>query len=316
VPRLAPLFPFVLLGVSRSALAHVASNIASSSADRAEVLLVCALILFAAVLYIAGLLRIRTYVVRGRREIVSRMVAFAAGVAVLTVALLSPLDRWSAELFSMHMVQHELLMLGAAPLLVIGRPLPVWLWAFGAAGRGTIGRIVRPRGVRGVWSALLSPGLAWSCHALALWVWHVPKFFDAVLVSRPLHDLQHVTFLATALMFWTALLEERNRERRGAGILYLFTTTVHTSVLGALITFAAHPWYSTYLQMPVHWGLSALEDQQLGGLIMWVPGSMVYVGMALLLLARWIGSSDAPRPQESRVRSGANAHRLPGRVPR
>jgi putative membrane protein len=281
-----------LLVGSPAVVAHVASDLVSSSADRTDAFVVTALILLAAGLYSTGLMRLWAHAGRARRELLWRALAFAGGLLVLAGALLSPLDRWSAELFSMHMIQHELLMLAAAPLLVAGRPLPVWLWAFGATGRDTVVRAVRPRVVRVAWSAFVSPGIAWMCHALALWVWHVPKFFDAVLVSRPIHDLQHFTFLATALMFWAALFEERNRERRGAGILYLFTTTVHTSVLGALITFAARPWYSAYLQTPAHWGLSALEDQQLGGLIMWVPGSIVYVGTALFLLARWIAASD------------------------
>jgi putative membrane protein len=107
------------------------------------------------------------------------------------------------------------------------------------------------------------------------------------------HELQHLTFLLTALVFWAALFDERRRERQGAAILYLFTTTVHTSILGALITFAAHPWYASYLQTSTQWGLTALEDQQLGGLIMWVPGSLVYVGAALVLLARWIAAPEA-----------------------
>jgi cytochrome c oxidase assembly factor CtaG len=280
-----------LLAAAAPAGAHVASDLVSPG-EGADVLVVTSLIVLAAGLYAAGLMRVWTQSARGRRELVWRALAFAGGLLVLALALLSPLDRWSAELFSMHMIQHELLMLAAAPLLVMGRPLPVWVWAFGQGRRASVSRITRPRAVRVVWAALVSPGIAWMCHALALWVWHVPKFFDAVLVSRPIHDLQHVTFLATALMFWAALFEERSRERRGAGILYLFTTTVHASILGALITFAARPWYSAYLQTPTHWGFSALEDQQLGGLIMWVPGSIVYVGTALVLLARWIAASD------------------------
>lgn len=289
---LAAFFVLALALGSPAVFAHVASDLVSPSADRTDFLIVTALLVLAAALYAAGSMRLWGQAVRARRELLWRAVAFAGGILVLGLALLSPLDRWSAELFSMHMIQHELLMLGAAPLLVVGRPLPVWLWAFGARGRDAIARAVRPRFVRVAWAALVAPGIAWMCHALALWLWHIPKFFDAVLVSRPIHDLQHTTFLVTALMFWAALFEERSRERRGAGILYLFTTTVHTSVLGALITFAARPWYSAYLQTPAHWGLSALEDQQLGGLIMWVPGSIVYVGTALFLLARWIVASD------------------------
>lgn len=92
---------------------------------------------------------------------------------------------------------------------------------------------------------------------------------------------------------WSALLEERVRERQGAGVLYLFTTTVHTGVLGALLTFASHPWYEAYFLSSSEWNLAPLEDQQIGGLITWVPASLVYVGVGLALLARLIESSDA-----------------------
>jgi cytochrome c oxidase assembly factor CtaG len=225
-----------------------------------------------------------------------RAFAFASGLAILAIALLSPVDTWSGELFAIHMVQHELLMLGAAPLLVAGRPLPMFFWAFGSSWRSGIQRVIRGRAVRITWMLLTSAGVGWLAHALALWIWHVPRFFNAALADRSLHDLQHFTFLVSALMFWSALLEERRRAHQGAAILYLFTTTVHTSILGALITFAARPWYSAYLQTPPHWGISVLEDQQLGGLIMWVPCSMVYVGVALFLLAKWIIASEATAP--------------------
>jgi putative membrane protein len=246
-------------------------------------------ILATAVLYCVGLLRLRSAAPK-RRRIFGRALAFAAGLCVLCIALISRLDAWSAELFSAHMVQHELLMLAAAPLLVLGRPLPIFLWAFGPAWRDRMATLSRLGVVRRLWSGLVSAGPAWSLHALALWIWHVPRFFNAALLHRGIHDLQHLTFLLSALVFWAALFDERRRERQGAAILYLFTTTVHTSILGALITFARHPWYASYLQLSTGWHLSALEDQQLGGLIMWVPGSLVYVGAALVLLARWIAA--------------------------
>jgi cytochrome c oxidase assembly factor CtaG len=210
---------------------------------------------------------------------------------VLALALLSPLDRWGAELFAIHMVQHEALMLIAAPLLVLGRPLPVFLWAFSGSWRAGLARFSQNRTVGSLWAGLCAPLSGWILHALALWIWHAPRLFNAVLIHRGVHDLQHFTFLATALLFWTALFQERRRAHQGAAILYLFTTTVHTGVLGALITFAQRPWYSAYLQTSRSWGFTPLEDQQLGGLIMWVPGSLVYIGVALVLLARWIQSS-------------------------
>jgi putative membrane protein len=209
------------------------------------------------------------------------------------LALLSPLDRWGAQLFALHMVQHELLMLIAAPLLVLGRPLPMFLWAFDERARAGLARLANSAVVQSIWSTLLSPLVAWLLHALALWLWHVPRFFDAVLQDAVLHDVQHLSFLLAALVFWAAMIETRRQEQQGAAILYLFTTTIHTSVLGALITFATRPWYAAYLQIPRAWGLTALEDQQLGGLIMWVPGSLVYVGIALALLVRWIRASDS-----------------------
>jgi putative membrane protein len=197
------------------------------------------------------------------------------------------------------MVQHEVLMLIAAPLLVLGRPLPVFLWAFPATWRLALGHASQTRVLSRVWSELTRPLTAWGLHALALWAWHTPRLFEAALVNRTLHDFQHISFLVTALLFWSALLHARAREAQGAAILYLFTTTVHTGVLGALITFGAHPWYPAYVETAPYWGFSALEDQQLGGLIMWVPGSLVYVGVALALLARWIKASDRAVPADS-----------------
>jgi cytochrome c oxidase assembly factor CtaG len=193
------------------------------------------------------------------------------------------------------MVQHEVLMLIAAPLLVLGRPLPLFLWAFGESARATLGRLSRSTAVAGAWAMLLSPFFAWLLHALTLWIWHAPPLFNAALRYPAVHDFQHLSFLAAALVFWAAMIESRRREQQGVAILSLFTTTIHTSVLGALITFAVRPWYSAYLQNPVAWGVTALEDQQLGGLIMWVPGSLVFVAIALALLVRWIRLSDVAR---------------------
>ena len=267
--------------------------IAASAAGRADEAVVVLLLAAAALMYGAGLMRLSRRTTRGRRVIALRAGAFAGGLAMVGAALLPPLDRWGAELFTLHMIQHELLMLVAAPLLVIGHPLPVFLWAFGARGRARVTRLSHAAPVRTAWRAIISPPAAWFAHALVLWIWHFPRFFDAVLRSDGLHELQHLSFLISALAFWTAMVETRRQEQQGAAILYLFTTTVHTGVLGALITFASHPWYAAYLQTPGNWGLSALEDQQLGGLIMWVPGSLVYVGIALALLARWIRSTDS-----------------------
>jgi putative membrane protein len=143
-----------------------------------------------------------------------------------------------------------------------------------------------------VWRGLTAPLTAWLLHAAALWVWHIPVLFNAALADPALHDFQHASFLITALIFWHSLLRHGAHAARGGAILYLFTTTIHTGVLGALLTFARNPLYAPFDVGLRVWGsLTPLEDQQLGGLIMWVPGALVYVGVALTLLARWLGES-------------------------
>ena len=277
-----------VLGLIAATGAPAHTVVESPSTTASGILYVVLPVLLSAALYLVGLLRHRSSL-----TIRWRPVAFYAGLAVLAASLLPPLDEWSATSFAFHMTQHELLMLIAAPLLVLGRPLPYFFWSLPTSWRKTVGSAVRARVVRTVWAAILNPAVAWALHAAVLWIWHAPSFFDAALRRQGVHDLQHLSFLASALLFWAALLEERVRERQGAGVLYLFTTTVHTGVLGALLTFATHPWYSAYLERAPHWSLSPLEDQQIGGLIMWVPASLVYIGVGLVLLARWITGGDA-----------------------
>jgi putative membrane protein len=260
-----------------------------------------------AVLYAAGVRRLSrrsaSHAGVGRAHIA----AFACGWFALAAALLPPLDPLGGELFSVHMIQHEILMLVAAPLLVLGRPLPVFLWAFPPRARERLARATRARGIAATWRFFMRPLTAWTLHAAALWIWHAPSLFDAALTDRALHDAQHLSFVLTALLFWSALLNARARESQGAAILYLFTTTIHTGVLGALITFASRPWYPSYLETAPHWGYTALEDQQLGGLIMWVPGSMVYIGFGLYLMARWILATERGVARTPRRPQGGSA---------
>jgi putative membrane protein len=218
----------------------------------------------------------------GARWRTRRTAWFAGGWIALAVALLPPVHPLGSVLFSAHMVQHELLMLVAAPLLVVSRPTGAMLRALPRIGRRLIGRAARWRLVRRAVLALSSAPVAWTLHAAALWVWHWPALFDATLRRESVHALQHATFLATALLFWWTVLHRA--DRRGVGVLALFTTSIHTSVLGAIITLASRPWYAAYATTTARLGLTRLEDQQLGGLVMWIPGGLVYVAVALWLL--------------------------------
>jgi cytochrome c oxidase assembly factor CtaG len=193
------------------------------------------------------------------------------------------------------MVQHELLVALAAPLVVLGRPWVVLPWALPRPSRHGLWRAVRRIRFRVPW--LAHDFAAWIAHAAALWLWHVPALFQATLRSDALHALQHLSFLGTALWFWQAVFHGRHRHAGyGAGVFYLFTTAVHTTVLGALITFAGRAWYSPPGQIAMRWNLTPLEDQQLGGLIMWVPAGLAYVIAALVLFAKWLRETDRPTP--------------------
>jgi putative membrane protein len=219
--------------------------------------------------------------------------AFGCGWLALFVALLSPLHPWGEVLFSAHMTQHEVLMLVAAPLLVLGRPLVPFLWALPARWRPAIGGLGKLKSVQRAWRALTNPLVAWAVHALALWVWHIPALFQATLASDFIHTLQHLSFLGSALLFWWALIHgRRGLMGYGAAVLYMFTTSVHSGVLGALITFARSSWYPVYADSTASWGLTPLEDQQLGGLIMWIPAAVVYIIAGLALMVGWMRESE------------------------
>jgi len=249
-----------------------------------------ALLLAAAVLYAAGVRQLWRHAGAGRGIRRREVAAFAAGWLALALALVSPLDSLATRLFCAHMAQHELLMVVAAPLLVLGRPLATWTWAWPLAQRRALGSAVRWRPWRALWSVLTEPRVAWALHAGALWAWHLPVLFDAALRSEALHIAQHASFLATALFFWWVVLGHDARGRYGPGrsVLYLFTTMLHTSALGALLTLAPTGWYAGYAASAPALGFDPLEDQQLGGLVMWVPSALAYVIAALAVINRML----------------------------
>jgi putative membrane protein len=238
--------------------------------------------------YALGVGRLWHHAGRGRGIGPGQVLGFASGWLALVVALVSPLDALGGVLFSAHMVQHETLMIVAAPLLVVGRPLAAWTWALPASWRSGVGGFFHHPAWRRPWLWVTGPIAAWLLHALALWLWHIPRWFDAALASEPLHALQHFAFLFTALLFWWSVLGASTRKDRGIALLSLFTTMVHTGALGALLTLSPVAWYSAYAASAPAWGLDSLEDQQLGGLIMWVPAGIVYVACGLAMAWRWI----------------------------
>jgi putative membrane protein len=219
---------------------------------------------------------------------------YAGGWFALFVALVSPLHPWGRVLFSAHMTQHEVLMLVAAPLLVLGRPLIVLLKALPAPTAHGLASLSNTSPWQSTWRAISNPFTAWLIHGVILWIWHVPAFFEATIDDEFVHTLQHASFLFSAILFWWAVTHGRARRAAyGMAILYLFTTALHSGLLGLLITFARSVWYPAYAGTTQSWGLTSLEDQQLGGLIMWIPAGLVYVVAGLAFFAGLLRESEA-----------------------
>jgi putative membrane protein len=230
-----------------------------------------------------------------------RLAYFAGGWGALVLALLSPIDELAEQLFSAHMAQHELIMVIAAPLMVLARPIPMMLWAFPARWRRAIGRVILGRSVRAAWREGTEPFAAFLVHGVVIWTWHIPSLFQATLRSELVHALQHLSFFGSAVLFWWSIIHVRARSRRGAGIMSLFATAVHTSVLGALMTFSRTPWYPSYGAFADRWGLSPLADQQLAGLVMWIPASVVYLVACLCVAYRYLRESESTVVQTERA---------------
>ncbi|HWR15931.1 MAG TPA: cytochrome c oxidase assembly protein [Terriglobales bacterium] len=219
--------------------------------------------------------------------------SFAAGWLTLILALVSPIHKLGSLLFSIHMTQHELLMIVAAPLLVFARPIVWFLWALPRAWRERAGAWAKNRKFAAVWAAMTLPLFVWLLHGATLWAWHIPYLYDAAVQYESVHALQHTMFLFTALLFWWTLVHGRyGRLAYGVAVVYVFTTAIHTSILGALMTFTQQIWYPIYDGRTHEFHLTPLEDQQLGGLIMWIPAGVVFIILGLWLMAAWLRESE------------------------
>ncbi len=218
--------------------------------------------------------------------------AFAMGISALVAALISPLDRLSDSLFSAHMGQHELLMLVAAPLLVFARPWQAFLAACSPRVQAPFVAFIRRPRVVSLWRILTWPALAVGLHAVVRWIWHAPPLFEAALRNEWVHGLQHGTFFSSAAIFWWALIEGRyGRAGYGVAVLFVFATAMHTGALGALLILARQSWYPLHEARTEELARDALVDQQLAGLLMWIPAGILFAAIGLGLFAAWLGES-------------------------
>jgi len=228
----------------------------------------------------------RTPALRGRH-----VAAFAAGVLVLVIALVSPLAELSGALLSAHMVQHVLLVAVAPPLLLLGKPDIAWLWGLPAGWRR--GLAWGLRGAAMVFAPLARPVPASLVHAAVLWAWHAPAAFEAALGNEALHVLEHTLFLGTALLFWRGLVRATGHAA-AAGLAASLVTLLQGGFLGALFSLSGVALYVEATRSAPLWGLTPLADQQLAGLIMWVPAGTIYLMAGLAMAARLLAPSSAP----------------------
>jgi putative membrane protein len=219
-------------------------------------------------------------------------VAHGAGITVIAIALISPLDRASDVLFSAHMAQHELLMLIAAPLIVLGRPLAAVAWSLPRSWRVGAARFSRRPAAATVWRVLTAPLVALLLHAGTRWIWHLPSAFDAALADERIHAFQHATFFVTATLFWWSLIHGRyGRMGYGVAAVFVFFTMLHSGLLAALLGLGDHPLYAAHAARTASWGLDPVEDQQRAGLVMWIPAGVIMMGVGLAMFAAWLGQA-------------------------
>jgi cytochrome c oxidase assembly factor CtaG len=244
-------------------------------------------------LYAHGAWRLRQRSQLGRTALRRRALLFAAGWFTLATAAISPLHEAGESSFTLHMLEHELLMLIAAPLLVLSKPLETMLWALPAAARKIVGRWIRSTALQGSWKFFSGAVVATILQAASLWLWHAPALFERALADDAWHITQHLSFLISALLFWSAMFHSNPaRGGRALAVLCLFATSVVSGALGALMAFAQSPWYSRYTSLGLTpFGLTPIEDQQLAGLLMWIPGGLVHAVAALLLLGALLRTS-------------------------
>lgn len=215
--------------------------------------------------------------------------SFCAGWLSLAAALLSPLHWLGEHVFTFHMIEHEIVMAISAPLLVLAKPIGTLLWGLPATFRRAAGQWSMRPGTRAAWNWLSAGRNATLVHGFAIWLWHAPVLFDSAVENVFAHRMQHLSFFITALLFWWSVLR---RCDYGVASWHLFVTMLHTSVLGALMALAPRVLYRAQTFHLAEWGLTPLQDQQLAGIVMWVPAGTVYAGAALVLIALWIRQSD------------------------
>ena len=238
-----------------------------------------------------------------------RNAAFLGGLATLVVALTSPIEAYEGQLFSVHMLQHMLLELVAAPLLLLGAPATLALRAASPSVRRGLLAILHSRVV----AVISFPLLAWVLFAAVNWGWHFSSLYNQALEISWLHDLQHLTFLGAALLFWWPVVgadPSRWRLPHPVRLFYLFLAMPQNSFLGIALMSAPVSLYPHYQTIVRNWGPTPIVDQNIGGMLMWVGGDVVFLLAMGLVVAAWVRAEDRRTARED-AREDARLSRAP-----
>lgn len=222
-----------------------------------------------------------------------RTALFYTGLLVLVLSMESPVDRLAAHHFSMHMLQHELVMLWAVPLLLLGAPttpvlrgMPRWLRI------GVVRPLAGRRSMRLLYRVITHPVVAIVIFSVNLWLWHLaPGWYETAIADQKVHDVQHLSFVLTATLIWWNVIDPRplhSRIPHLARVLYIFAVGVPKHVLAAMISLAPTPIYATYVEVRPVLALSPLEDQQLAGGIMWAVSMVITIIIMAIMFFVWM----------------------------
>ncbi len=245
----------------------------------------------AGLLFTVGWFRLRR---RGQFRLATgwRLASYLAGLALLGTALMSAIDILGGQLFFMHMIQHLLMVMLVPPLLLLANPFPFVIW--GLPGRKRVGQwlFAADSRFRSVLRLATRPAVAWFAFVAVLWGWHDPNLYSAAQGSVLVHDMEHLTFFGTAMLLWWHVVRAgpriHSRFSPLARIGYLLATGAANMIPGVVIALADTPLYPYYMDVPRPWGLTVMQDQVLAGIIMWIPGTMMYVLAALIIIIRML----------------------------
>jgi cytochrome c oxidase assembly factor CtaG len=252
--------------------------------------------------YTAGVQRA---IAEGKAKAISpaRLIAFAGGMIVMAIALQSPIDIISEDLFSVHMIQHLLLMLAAPPLFVWSDCPIVFLRALPRRARKAVAHFWARSAVSRTYHGLTHPVAVWGAFCGAFVFWHAPRPYEWALADNRVHIVEHLSFFVTSLAFWSIVLPPNIRRRRlqhGPTLLLVVSTAVLGGLPGALMIFAPRPLYPVHAAGVARWGLTLMQDQQIAGLIMWIPAGAAYVLAATLVFLQWLREAEARAVRSAR----------------